>query len=203
MRAELDLVICSGARRGKQFTYALLEERVAKTAVLSRAEALVELVRRFFTSRGPATLKEFARWSSLSVADGKAGIAMLEGHLARLVVDNETYWSGRDLPSMHEKPRRAFLLPAYDEFLLSYKTHGNAMLGLSPQNVRTIGAAAGQTILLDGKVVGTWKRSYTKDGVDITPFYFVKLAAAQKRAVAAAVGRYGIFAEVPATLQDS
>jgi hypothetical protein len=203
MRAELDLVICSGARRGKQFTYALLEERVPATAVLSRDEALVELVRRFFTSRGPATLKEFARWSSLSVADGKAGIAMLEGHLARLVVDNETYWSGPDLPSMQEKPPRAFLLPAYDEFLLSYKAHGDAMLGLSPEHLQQVSASAGQTILLDGKVVGTWKRSYTKDAVDITPFYFANLPAAQKRAVAAAVGRYGRFAELSASLKES
>jgi hypothetical protein len=61
MRLELDLVICSGARRGKQFTYALFEECVPKTAVLSRDESLAELAKRFFTGHGPATVKDFTK----------------------------------------------------------------------------------------------------------------------------------------------
>ncbi|HXQ33145.1 MAG TPA: crosslink repair DNA glycosylase YcaQ family protein, partial [Anaerolineales bacterium] len=40
MRAELDAVVCSGARRGKQYTYALLEERVPPVKKLDRDEAL-------------------------------------------------------------------------------------------------------------------------------------------------------------------
>ena len=202
MRAELDMVICSGARRGKQFTYALLEERVPGTAGLNRTEALAKLVRRFFTSRGPATVKEFTRWSSLSAADARAGLVMVEGQLTRVVVDGETYWSGPDMPSMQEPPPRAHLLPAYDEYLLSYKTHGDAMLDLTPEHRQQVSAGAGQTILLDGKVVGTWKRSNKKDSVDITPCYFVKLTAAQIRAIAAAAGRYGKFVELPASLQN-
>ena len=42
MRAELDAVVCSGARRGNQFTYALLDERVPGTPTLTREEALAE-----------------------------------------------------------------------------------------------------------------------------------------------------------------
>src|SRR5215471_4517627 len=40
MRAELDGVICSGARRGKQFTYALLAERAPQARSLDRDKAL-------------------------------------------------------------------------------------------------------------------------------------------------------------------
>src|SRR5262245_46773541 len=47
MRAELDGVICSGARRGKQFTYALLEERAPGVKRPKRDEALAELTRRY------------------------------------------------------------------------------------------------------------------------------------------------------------
>ena len=201
MRAEQDMVICSGGRRGKQFTYALLNERVPKTVVLSRDEALSELVKRFFTSRGPATLQEFMRWSSLSAADGRAGLGMLEGQLARVVVDTETYWASPDLPSMRKPPPRAFLLPAYDEYLLSYKAHGDAMKGLSSEHLQRVSAGAGQTILLDGKVVGTWKRTYGKNGIDITPCYLVKMTTAQIRIVATAAEQYGKFADLQVTLQ--
>jgi len=63
MRAELDAVVCSGARRGKQFTYALLDERAPRARSLSHDDALVELSRRYFPSRGPATVQDFAKWS--------------------------------------------------------------------------------------------------------------------------------------------
>src|SRR5947207_2505805 len=75
MHAELDGLICSGARRGKQFTYALLEERVAPAKKLSRDEALVELAHRYFTTRGPATPDDFAWWSGLTRTDAKRAVA--------------------------------------------------------------------------------------------------------------------------------
>src|SRR5713226_2242979 len=74
MRAELDGIVCSGARRGKQFTYALLDERVPQTRNLDRDEALAEFARRYFTSHGPATLQDFVWWSGLAAADAKAGL---------------------------------------------------------------------------------------------------------------------------------
>src|SRR6185369_4462037 len=65
LRAELDGLICSGPRLGKQFTYALLEERVPPGKTLTREEALAELTRRYFSSHGPATLQDFVWWSGL------------------------------------------------------------------------------------------------------------------------------------------
>lgn len=63
MRAELDGMVCSGARRGKQFTYALLDERAPHAKTLGREEALAELAQRYFVSRGPATVQDFAKRS--------------------------------------------------------------------------------------------------------------------------------------------
>ena len=70
-RAELDAVVCSGALRGKQHTWALLEERVPPAKRLDRDEAMRELTRRFFTSHGPAQLIDFVWWSGLTMADAK------------------------------------------------------------------------------------------------------------------------------------
>src|SRR5262245_24524323 len=69
IRAELDAVICSGPLRGKQFTYALLDERVPKCRTLKRDEALAELTIRYFTSHGPALLRDFVWWSGLTITD--------------------------------------------------------------------------------------------------------------------------------------
>jgi hypothetical protein len=83
IRAELDAVVCSGARRGKQFTYALLDERAPKAKTFNRNEALMELTRRYFTSHGPAMVQDFVWWSGLTVADAKLGLEMAKSHLMR------------------------------------------------------------------------------------------------------------------------
>src|SRR4051794_12729464 len=66
MNAELEGVICSGPRRDRQFTYALVAERAPKAARLPREEALATLAQRFFSSHGPATVKDFVWWSGLT-----------------------------------------------------------------------------------------------------------------------------------------
>ena len=91
LQAELDAVVCSGARRGKQFTYALLEERAPRARVLARDEALAELTRRYFQSHGPAMINDFVWWSGLTVRDAKAGIAMVTPALVRTSLEDREY----------------------------------------------------------------------------------------------------------------
>src|SRR6266571_3866 len=81
IRAELDGIVCSGARQGKQFTYALLDERAPQARTLDHDEALAEFARRYFTGHGPATLQDFVWWSGLSVADARAGLDMVKSQL--------------------------------------------------------------------------------------------------------------------------
>jgi hypothetical protein len=92
MRAELDGIICSGARRGKQFTYALLDERASQARILDREESLAELAGRYFMSHGPATQQDFVWWSGLTVADAKAGLGTITSQLMHEVIDSQTYW---------------------------------------------------------------------------------------------------------------
>src|SRR5262245_28316722 len=95
MQAELSGVICSGPRRGKQFTYMLLEERVARPRAMKRDEAVAELTRRYFTSHGPATIRDFVWWSGLTVRDTRQGLEMNRDTLVQDTVDGLTYWFAR------------------------------------------------------------------------------------------------------------
>ncbi|MEP6989080.1 MAG: winged helix DNA-binding domain-containing protein, partial [Chloroflexota bacterium] len=92
MWSELDGLICSGARRGKQHTYALLDERAPQAKSLPREEALVELARRYFISHGPATIQDFVWWSGLLMVDAKAGVDALKSELSCEVINGQTYW---------------------------------------------------------------------------------------------------------------
>lgn len=99
MHAELDGVICSGQRRGKQHTYALLDARAPQGKNVDRSEALAELTRRYFTSHGPATLQDFVWWSGLSTTDARNGLAMISSHLSSMAIGNTNYWFAAKLLS--------------------------------------------------------------------------------------------------------
>jgi len=183
MQAELDAVICSGARRGKQFTYALIDERVPMSRPRSRDDALAELARRYFTSHGPAQVHDFAWWSGLTVSDARAGVAAIERELAHEIVDGATYWvssSGR----MRTAPRTAYLLPLFDEYLIAYKDR-RAALDISRWTRAASRDPFSAPIVVDGQVVGGWKRIQKtgKVRVALTPF-----APLDKRHVAAITG---------------
>src|SRR5262245_48950376 len=101
-RAELDAVVCSGPRRGKQFTYALLDERAPHARRLQRDEALAELTRRYYNGHGPATTRDFVWWSGLTMADATAGLDMVASDLTHEVIDGQTYYFWAAMPAAAE-----------------------------------------------------------------------------------------------------
>jgi len=201
MHAELDGVICSGARRGKQFTYALLDERVPPARTLDRDEALAELTRRYFTSHGPATLQDFVWWSGLTTTDARSGLEMVKSQFLHEIVDNQTYWFSSSLPPANGCSQAAYLLPNYDEYTVGYTDRSAAVDAARTKNLDPrSNVLLSHTIVIDGHVVGSWKRTLTKDAVIIAPHLLTPLNEAETRAFAAAVNRYGAFLGKPVTV---
>jgi hypothetical protein len=193
MRAELDAIVCSGARRGRQFTYALLEERIPQVQKLERDEALVELTKRYFTSRGPATMKDFVVWSGLTMADVKRGIAMLKPKLEHEIIDGQTYWFRELSLPTKKSSKTAHLLPIYDEYVMGYKDR-SAMLGvLASENLDAGRIAFDNIIVRDGTLAGSWKRTLSKREVLVETNFNVPVTKTVQQAVSAAVERYGKF----------
>src|SRR5579885_1065091 len=197
MRAELDGVICSGARRGKQFTYALLAERAPQATVLARDEALTELTVRYFSSHGPATAQDFAWWSGLTLADAKTGLALAASRLAQETIDGQAYWFSASTPTGPQFTRTAYLLPDYDEYIVGY-TDLSAIFDAS--HASKLDAREGllaNTMALDGQIVGHWKRVFKKNAVVIGASPFVALSSDETRLFADPVNRYAQFLQMP------
>ena len=188
LRAEVDQVVCSGPRIGKQFTYALFDERVPATKPLDRDEALAKLAQRYFTSHGPATLQDFVWWSGLTVKDAQHGIALKGHRLEKLVVDKQDYWTVPGAESTQpEHP--AHLLPAFDEYTVAYK---DRQAFVDQQSMTAMGLL-GPLVIIDGKLVGTWDRK----SLTITLRPLRTLTKSDKSTIAAAVARYEAFLETP------
>jgi hypothetical protein len=198
MCAELDGIICSGSRRGKQFTYTLLDERVPATRTVEREEALATLTTRYFTSHGPATSQDFVWWSGLTAAEAKTGIEMASKQLAREIIDKQEYWFSASIPPACELAQDAYMLPNFDEFIVAY-TDRKAIFDASHiDNLDARGNVLFQhTIVLHGQVVGTWKRTLTKKAVRLTPNFFVPLTEDETEAFHKETKRYGEFLTLP------
>jgi Winged helix DNA-binding domain len=201
LRAELDGIVCSGARRGKQFTYALLDERVPPTAPVGRDEALLELTRRYFTTRGPATANDFAWWSGLTVADAKRGIEITGSALEREVIDDRTYWADPTARRPGKRSPAAYLLPNYDEYFIGFKDRGAIGVRLKSSELVTGGdALTAHVVIVDGQLVGGWKRTLTRNAVLVELKLLTRLSDAERRAVHEASQAYGTFLGLPVEL---
>jgi len=196
MNAELDAVIISGARRGKQFTYALFDDRVPAAPPCDRDEALRDLAYRYFTTRGPATLNDWAWWSGLTVVDGKRGIDANGKRLAREEIDGRVYWSGADRADAGRK-RSVHLLPNYDESFVGLRDRSAFAVRLGVANVSPrVDALMGHILFVDGQIVGGWTRTLGKR-VEVTLRLLVPLTAPEKRLVNEAAAGFAKFLGLP------
>ena len=190
MQAEIDAVICSGARRGTESTYALLDERVPPAATRSHDDALAELTRRYFTSHGPAQVADCAWWSGLTTGDVRRGLELVGRELDEEVIDGKTYWF-RKAAAARGGDKTAYLLGLYDEYLIAYKDRSAALD--QSRWVRMVRDPFSAPIVVNGKVIGGWRRSLKAERMTITVTPFSPLRRSEATAVDAAAHAYAEF----------
>lgn len=192
-RACYDRLICHGVRRGKEFTFTLLEEWVPAPKTVERDEALAEWTKRYFNSHGPATLADFSWWSGLTLTDAKIGMELVKAGFVSEVAEGQTYWMPSTVKPQKAEPT-AYLLPVYDEYLVAYKNRSAPFDGLSPEQITATGNGIfNPVIVVDGRVVGTWKRTLKKNTVLIETHLFTSLSDVQNQALTDAKERYVRF----------
>lgn len=197
--AELEGLICSGPRRGKQFTYALLEERAPNVNPLKHTEALAEIVRRYFTTRGPATLQDFTWWSGLTMAEAKNGIEMVKSQFVSESVNGQTYWFANLMSPapFREISPTVHLLPNYDEYFIGFKDRSAIGEAVRQSNLAENPTALNaHIIIIDGQIVGGWRRTIKKHAVVVELNLITNLTKVEKRAIVGAAVRYGKFLDL-------
>ena len=202
MRAELDGIICSGARRGKQATYALLDERAPGTSTMTREEALATLATRYFTSHGPATLRDYVWWSGLTVKDAKTGIDAAGKGLRTVTIDTRMYWLASSWTRVPAPGSTLHLLPNYDEYLIAYKDRGSIRDG-KPAASGPVSIEFAHFLIIDGKLRGTWKRSFRAGRTVIALRLFRPLSRDERLELEEGAARIQRFAGVPVAVDGT
>lgn len=200
--AELDGLIASGPRRGRQFTYALLEERVPKARGLDRTEAVVELTRRYFRSRGPAQVQDFAWWSGLTMADARTGLALAGTALDHKVIDGREHWFDAEAGPASRAAAIVHLLPNFDEYTVAYRDRAAAIHPDRPLDpaLLSFGSILSNVVIVGGRVRGAWRRTLSRGAVHVELRLPDRLEPAERAAVEAAAHRLGRFLQRPVEL---
>ncbi|WP_119793466.1 winged helix DNA-binding domain-containing protein [Flavobacterium anhuiense] len=173
MNAELDGLVCNGRMKGKQITYALLEERVDRPKTkLTKEEGLAKLAQRYFESHGPATLLDFSWWSGFAPTICQKAINAIELQLNSITIDNQTFWFSKNRSIEDNFRESVHFLPAFDEILISYKTREASFSGDHQSKTFTNNGIFKPIILENGKVIGIWKRTIKKDHIKIETEFF-------------------------------
>jgi len=182
IRAELDRVVCSGPRVGRQLTYALFDERVPPGNTIDRDEALAKLTRLYFRSHGPATLQDFVWWSGFSTADAKRSLELVR--LEKLTIGEKVYWNVRSSEAQGHSSYTAHLLPVFDEYFVAYK---DREIVFGSQDGLSTWDTLGPAIVINGVAAGTWN----KKSVEVK--FSRTLKKTERAAIAQATTRYAEF----------
>lgn len=178
-----------------QNTWTLLDDHVPSPRRLHRAAALAELARRYLSARGPATDRDLAWWTGLTLTDARAAIASVDDEFDRLDVDGVTY---RLRPGLEEAAAGVHLLPGFDEYVLGY---GDRAAPLAGRDLRDVVPGKNgmflSTIVVDGEIVGTWRRTLRANDVEVVVQPWTALSAAAHRGVRRAADRYAAYLGVP------
>ena len=194
MHAELEGLICSGPRIGKQFSYALLEERAPQKKVFTHDEALAMFLLRYFNSRGPATLHDFTYWSGLTLKEARSGFDSMRNQLQSVKFNSKQYFSGNlNLPGI-SNGQDTFLMPDYDEYGMSYKDRSSLAPDVKKkQSIAQSPSVFNHYVVVEGAIQGTWRDEIIKDTIKVLTVFANPVSLGMKRKIDQALMRYSTF----------
>jgi hypothetical protein len=211
--AELEGLVCSGPRAGRQLTYALIDERVPPVPARDRESAIATLMTRYFSSHGPATVSDAAWWSGLPMGVVREGLALAGDALERRVVDGAEYWCSAEGCGLTGTPQRSqaagrraaavHLLPSYDEYTVAYRDRRSLLHPSSEISTLAQSTLLSQPVMIEGRHAGTWRRTVplrSTAPVVVEVRLLEALAAGQRQALVRAVDRYAAFLGRPMTV---
>jgi hypothetical protein len=173
--AEVEGLLCNGQLRGNKQTFTLLQEWAPRKEDLHKEEALERLARRFFTSHGPATMADFVWWSGLTATDCKKGLEAIKADFICETINGRNFWMKNDIKTPAADAVSALLLPPFDEYVVSYKDRSEMIEDAHYSKVMTKNGIFSPTVMLNGEIVGSWKKTKKKGLPHVELSFFKKM----------------------------
>ena len=192
---ELAGLLTSGSRKGREHTFALLEDRVPTRRALDRDEAIAKLTLRYFVSHGPAQPLDMVWWSGLTHVEVRRGIEAAGKALAHADIDGVTYWFDARLESPRAGRPVAHLLPNFDEYTVGYADRAAILHPVHPfrPELFSFGSVLANVVTIGGQVYAAWRRQSQGSSFVVEVRALAPLTAGERRLVENAAARYARF----------
>jgi hypothetical protein len=169
---------------------------------LADGASLDELVRRYLTAFGPASIQDMQAWSGLTRL--REVVERLRPGLREFRDEN-----GRELLDLPDAPRPdpgtpapVRLIAEYDNLILSHADRARIVSEPSRQRLFTRNGIVPGTMLVGGFVAGSWRIEAAPDAATLTMQPFEPLSGADRAAAAAEGERLLMFAYPKAADRD-
>ncbi len=154
--AEMSGIICSGDLLPMKATYALTADKVKSSVTMDRDNALMLFTRKYFQSRQPATLEDFAWWSGLNICDCRKGIALLGDSIHLEKYNGRDFYLTDDCRTRGFRKDKYLLISPYDEYLISYKSRDIVLPAEYKHKAHNNNGIFQSIIAKDGRICGNW-----------------------------------------------
>jgi hypothetical protein len=193
--------LCRGPDTGAgEPTYTLAADWIGRQPPVAPGEALARLATRYLAGYGPATAGDFAAWSGLALGRARAAFDAIAAELEPAGAAGFVLAAAPPPPAAGPGRPQLRLLGHFDTYLLGYR--GRA-LAVPPEFDRRIQAGGGfimPAVLVDGRVLGTWRQRRTRAGLEVSIAPFTTLPKRLLPALRAEVSDLGRFLGIDATL---
>src|SRR5213079_2362889 len=173
-QAAFQGVLCLGPDQEGEPAYVLIDDWTGKLRSLPLDAALGEMARRYFTAYGPATVEDLAAWSGLPAGQARRGLEVgrrgleevkVRGQSAFLPTKRLASWKRRAAPAVR-------LLPAFDSYLLAYRSRDLAVAPALQRRLQRGGGWLHPAVVVDGRAVAAWslRRSGLRGRLAVEPF---------------------------------
>jgi hypothetical protein len=117
---------------------------------------------------------------------------MAAGALESFEVGGRPLWCSGATSRGPTTDSAAHLLPYFDEYTVAYRDRSDVLDAKHARKVAS-GGMLKPTLVIDGRVVGTWRRELRGNRVRVTSEPFARLTRAQRDAAREAASRYAGF----------
>jgi len=203
-RAALDGAICFGEETdGGEATYVLLYNWIPPERDLAPGDALAELARRYLAAYAPASVEDFAAWSGLPLSVSRCAWKLVEEREDVLVPGGTAAILREHLPLLEadSPPRNAVLVPAFDPYLLGYRSRLFAVAADQARRIHPGGGLLRPALLLDGICSATWRLARRRGRLRVVVEPFMRLSNRSERDLGDECGDVGRFLGEPVELE--
>lgn len=154
-------LVCYGPGEGNQVTFIRSDQWLPRQKMLDEQGAKCELLRRYLRAYGPATWRDFAHWSGISMVEVRELAPLVQSELedlGGLLLLRDDVSTLEDIPSGSDS---VHLLPHFDVYLLAHATKDHF---LNPEFYKRVYRNQGwisPVLLIGGEIAGVWRYDIT------------------------------------------